>query len=208
MRPFFCAPPLGFSPSSGGTLPQGQTQPDATFMFSKRLEIIRIEGHDPRCDDGRRIVELSRDGVIVKRIVSGVLMSIRVALSDFHGVTTRFVPGKNASPYELWLTHRDPDLTLLLAVSDDRRAIEIERLEWTNFLCLPARGESSGDDESEAAHEPAPPHPSSPQPRARGFVTAARRPRFLARRKVGGSKRPQPIHPRPRILFDGSRPER
>lgn len=177
-------------------------------MFSKPLEIVRIERHDPRCDDGRRIAELSGHGVIVRRIVSGVMMSIRVASSDFHGVMTRFVPGRNASPYELWLTHRDPDLALLLAVSDDRRTIESERLEWTNFLCLPVKGEASDEDESKASPEPAACHPSPPQPRARGFATAARRPRFLARRKIGSCRRPQPIHPRPHIIFDGSRPGR
>jgi len=177
-------------------------------MFSKPLEIVRIDGHDPRCDDSRRVVELSRDGVVVRRVVSGVVMSIRLALADFRGVITRFVPGKNVSPYELWLTHRDPDLTLLLAVSDDRRTIEIERLEWTNFLCLPVKGEASDEDDGGASPAPAARPLSPPQPRARGFATAARRPRFLARRKIGSCKRSQPVHPRPHILFDGSRPGR
>jgi len=177
-------------------------------MLSKRLEVVRIEGRDPRSDDGRRVVELSRECVVIKRVVSGAAMSIRVGLSGYRGPMTRFIAGRNIDGYELWLTHDDPDLALLLAVNDDRRAIEALRLEWARFLGLAPRWEDAVAEESEAQRERSAPYPSWAEPRARGFLTATRRPRFLARRKVGTCKRPQPIHPRPRILFDGSRPER
>lgn len=175
-------------------------------MFPNPQEVVCIEAHDPRSDDGRRTVEVSRDCVIIKRVVARAAMSIRVGLSSFRGLKTHFIAGKKFDRYELWLTHDDPDLALLLAVRDDRRAIEAQRLEWSHFLCLVARDEDGAEHEAET-----PPQRSrspGPSPHARGFLTAARRPRFLARRKIGNSKPPPPIHPRRRILFDGSRPER
>ena len=50
---------------------------------------VRIEASDPRSDNHRRIVDIAREAVTIRRAVAGVAMSIRVAASDFRGVALR-----------------------------------------------------------------------------------------------------------------------
>lgn len=116
-------------------------QPAGTFVTSplKASDSIRIEACDPRSDDRRRIVEVAREGITIRRVVAGVSMAIRVARPAYRGVALRItglVDGR--FHYEVRLTHRDPDLTVPLAEGEDLVAIEAQWRRWVAFFRLPA----------------------------------------------------------------------
>ena len=116
-------------------------QPADTIVTSplKASDYIRIEACDPRSDNRRRVVDIAREGITIRRVVAGVSMAIRVDPSAYRGVALRItglVDGR--FHYEVRLAHRDPDLSVPLGEGGDLVAIEAQWRGWVAFLRLPA----------------------------------------------------------------------
>jgi len=168
------------------------------------LACLRIEACDPRSDNRRRVVDLGREAVVIRRAVAGVPMAIRVASSAYRGVALRITGLEDGRfHYEVKLLHRDPDLSVQLDEGDDQAAAEAQWRDWVGFLGLPAfvgRTESGvvqvnidGVDLTRRL----------PNPRRRGRVVTSRRPRFLTRRKVGGPVPAATVCADPQVLSYG-----
>ena len=167
----------------------------------KAAEWTGIEAFDPRSDNRRRVIDVARDGVTIRRAVAGVAMAIRVAPDAYRGVTLR-VTGLHDGRfrYEVKLLHRDPDLTVSLAEGDNRTALEGAWREWVLFLRQPALvGRTEADDIEVNIDEVAIAR-RRPAPRRRGGCLGSRRPRFLMRRKVGAFPFPATVLSDPHII--------
>lgn len=157
---------------------------------AKRTETLRLEACDPRSDNRRRIVEVAREGVSIRRAVAGVAMTLRIPANAYRGVALRIAALDDGRfRYEVKLTHRDPELAVSLAAGCDQSAIEAEWRAWVRFLRLPAFvGRAQGQD-VEVNTDATDMALRLAAPRRRGRALNRRRPRFLTRRKMG---RPQP----------------
>jgi hypothetical protein len=102
---------------------------------------------DARADGGTRLVELHRQGVIVRRAVSGMTMAVNVPLCAFLGVALhlRSAQGKDRGSVAVILEHRDPALSLPLYTANDAMDIIAEWRSWARVLGLPLLvGERNG----------------------------------------------------------------
>ena len=132
-------------------------------------------------------------------------MTIRVPAIAYRGVALRLTERSGGGVRcEVRLAHRDPDLCVLLEGGDDRAAIEARWREWVGFFGLPALVERIEAGAIEASLEVVENTPRCPRPRRGGKASTPRRPRFLARRKVGHPSFAATVHANPRVLFPGS----
>ena len=70
---------------------------------------------DPRADGGKREVRLTRRDIIISRSLAGISMKIAIPVAAYRGVTLTVEPASNGgAAYRLSLTHRDPDLDIVL----------------------------------------------------------------------------------------------
>jgi hypothetical protein len=187
----------------------GQSADTVAPSLSSHALPLQIEALDPRADNRRRAIEIARDRVVIRRTVAGVAMAVRVASAAYLGVSLR-VSGLQDGRfrYEARLLHRDPDLSVLLAEGNDQETIAAEWREWVRVLRLPALVGRSEIGDVEVNLEVTDLARRRPAPRRRGKAVAARRARFLLRRKVGRSSfRPAIEGDRP-ILFPGSKLDR
>jgi hypothetical protein len=165
-----------------------------------------IEAHDARADGFKRLVIVSREGVLIKRAVAGVAMSIRLTPGDFRGLVLRLArAADNQFHYELSLAHRDPDLSVLLAEATDQRQIEREWRAWARLTGLPAFVERGPGDEETADIATGKLGARAACPRRHGKATTRRRPRFLVRRKIGRSDPAAAAVADFRVLFYGAK---
>ena len=180
--------------------------PDPLPIHPKPTRGLLFEACDPRADNRRRVIDVERDRVTIRRAVAGVHMAIRVSARDYRGVGLR-VAGleEGRFRYEVRLLHRDPDLSVSLAEGVDENAIENEWRAWVDFLRLPALVERIEGAEIEVNLEGSDLRRRMPSPRRRGLPTMSRRPRFLRRRKVGRLVPVPTIHSDPQTLFPGSK---
>ena len=164
------------------------SQPSEFVVTSplKLSDSIRIEAFDPRSDNRRRIVDLSREAITIRRAVAGVLMAIRLESRAYRGVALRITGLDDGRfHYEVRLAHRDPDLSVPLGEGEEMATMETQWREWVVFLRLPAlagRGESADTPVSVRCAEPG---RATPCARRRGSALTRRRPRFLKRRALG-----------------------
>ena len=128
-----------------------------------------FEARDTRADGGVRRIELDRDRVTLRRAVHGMRMAINIRISEFQGLALDTIDGAPT----LILKHRDPSLSVPLAVGDDD--VESEWRIWSETLALP----QLSDQDTPSAVEPAP-------RRRRHNAIKRRRPSILMRRKIGG----------------------
>jgi len=153
------------------------------------FEARRFAAPDPRADGRRRFVRLDGEKVAIDRVVGGVFMRVTVPTSAYRGVTLRVVDAReDGFTYQIRLLHADPDLGVTLAETRDDSEVQAEWRLWARVLGLPALVErAEGCDEpnetllGRLAIRPA-------AARRRGKTILARRPRFLARRKLGRSE--------------------
>jgi hypothetical protein len=147
-------------------------------------ETLNFEAADARADGRRRTVSLSRDLVVIARRREGVLMRIALRPRAFRGVLLRVVAAEeDVFVYQVSLEHRDAELNVLLASCKSVAEAEAAWRSWARFVGAPAlveREEGRFEEVFVAGRIPLETHPRR---RARGV--GARRPRFLARRKVG-----------------------
>jgi Family of unknown function (DUF6101) len=166
-------------------------------------ERLRVEGDDPRADNRRRVIDVAREAVTIHRSVARVAMTIRVPAIAYRGVALRLSGLPGGSACEVRLAHRDPDLCVLLAEGDDQAAIEARWRAWVRFFGLPALVERIEAGALDTSLEVVEIEPRSPRPRRGGKASTPRRPRFLARRKVGHPSLTATVHGNSRVLFPG-----
>ncbi len=167
-------------------------------------ETLQFEAPDPRADGCRRAVTMSRDLIVIARQRDGVAMRIALTPSRYRGVLLSLETDSGGVVYQVTLVHADPELSLALARSDDEAEAARAWRDFARFTGAPALVEREVGVFLEvrfggpAAHS---------RERRRGRGVGARRPRFLARRKVGRAEAMVRVD-RACVLFDGWRDER
>ena len=172
--------------NSGGELAAVRRQTQTSGINpagSSRLRLdplslpLRFAARDVRADGGVRQVEIHRERVVLRRAVQGMRMAVNVRVCDFIGIGLR---GIDSEAQMLALIHRDPSLTIPLAISADRTELDAASAMWSEIFGLPQLPE-------EKRPEPA-------ARRRRRNIISKRRPRFLVRRRAGDTARALPIH--------------
>src|SRR5215813_12837612 len=101
-----------------------------------------------RAADGRvRVVELSRDHVVLRRAVRGIKMAIKVRTAAYLGVAIRIEPPREGEDgaVAVVLEHRDPGLSLPLYRAADGTDIVAEWQSWARALHLPRSEEHTSE---------------------------------------------------------------
>ena len=109
---------------------------------------VRFEAADAAADGHRRVVELHRERVVLRRSVSGMRMALNMPVAAFRGVAIRLKGEADAPPSEIAvvLEHDDPALSLPLFASGECDDIVAEWQAWGRVLGLPllvAEGDGS-----------------------------------------------------------------
>jgi hypothetical protein len=153
-------------------------------------------GTDPRSGRpmGEAAVFLEKSmASICRRLPSGIPMAMRLPMAAFEGVAVRMVADTIGADGEsdgdgravVELMHRDPQLSLPLAVASDLAEVVADWRAWARVLGLPmliveVDGSWRALDERIGQVTV-----GRTRPRRARSVMNGRRPRFLARRKVG-----------------------
>ncbi len=141
------------------------------------------------CDDfGDVTFTIDQRGAVVRRLLemSGVPAIIALPAKAFRGVAARALEdGDGNVTVTLELLHNDPMLSVPLLVADDLDDVAADWRAWADAYRLPmllieADGIARTLEESLGAVRKAP-----VRERRQGKAANARRPRFLARRKIG-----------------------
>src|SRR5271154_971490 len=77
---------------------------------------VRFEAADEAADEQRRVVDLHRERVVVRRSVRGMRMALNLPVAAFRGVAIRMNGNASGPPtaIEVVLEHGDPALSLPL----------------------------------------------------------------------------------------------
>jgi len=149
---------------------------------------LRFRTADAAADERVRLVDLSRESVVLRRSVRGVPITVSLPIAAFLGVVMRLIPpnGADAGAIAVMLAHRDPALSVPLFAAPDGNDVLAEWHMWARIFGLPLL---IADDDG-ALREPFPRlgavQVAEPCRRARrrGAVRM-RRPSILMRRKPG-----------------------
>jgi Family of unknown function (DUF6101) len=89
---------------------------------------VRFEAADEAADERRRVVDLFRERVVVRRCVGGMRMALNLPVSAFRGVAIRLKQTEHAPPsaIDIVLEHGDPALSLPLFSSETADEIAAE----------------------------------------------------------------------------------
>ena len=100
---------------------------------------IRFVCSDKGADERVRIVELSRDRVVLRRAVRGIKMAVRVPVAAYIGLAVRLEPPEVDVPVtvSIVLEHHDPALSLPLFSATDGTDIVAEWQSWSRVLGVP-----------------------------------------------------------------------
>ncbi|WP_350333086.1 DUF6101 family protein [Coralliovum pocilloporae] len=131
---------------------------------------------------------LDRTRVILKgRLKSGFPLTLSIPVSSFRHVALRWETedGSQEPVITLWLVHRDPSLSLRLDSFTDAEDAALAVKAWAGILSLPALHYGEDGRETIVEDRLGPLVVKPQQPRRRHAHFAARRPRFLVRRKIG-----------------------
>jgi hypothetical protein len=167
-------------------MPDGSGRDERLDPFALPL---RFEVSDTTADACVRSVELTRERVVVRRSVRGMLMALNLPVKSYLGVALRVEPPASpaAGVVSLMLEHRDRALSLPLYRAQDGTDIVAEWQSWARVLRLPLLlAEPDG-----ALREPfariGPLRVGAPAVRRRRrSAVKARRPSILLRRRGGG----------------------
>lgn len=140
-------------------------------------------------DEGDVTFTITERGAVMKRYLSLSSLPISVALPAraFKGVAARAVEDEEgAITVTLELLHSDPQLSVPLLVAHDLEDVAADWRAWAEAYRLPmllveVDGVARPLDETMGEVKI-----SSPRERRQGRASYRRRPRFLARRRVGG----------------------
>jgi hypothetical protein len=100
---------------------------------------IRFAVSDKTADGRERIVELSRERVVLRRAVSGIKMAVNLPVAAYLGVAVRMEPpqGDVAGTVSIVLEHRDSALSLPLFSATEGTDIVAEWQSWARVLGMP-----------------------------------------------------------------------
>ena len=117
-------------------MPAGSSRDERLDPFSLPL---RFETRDAAADGSVRYVELTRERVVLRRSVRGMLMAVNLPIASYLGVALRIEPpvGTAESTVALVLEHRDHALSLPLYRADDGTDVVAEWQAWARVLELP-----------------------------------------------------------------------
>jgi Family of unknown function (DUF6101) len=171
--------------STGGAMPAGSGR---CLRLDPLALPVRFRAADAAADERVRLVELHRDGVILRRSVRGVRMAFRLPVSAFLGVAMRLASPEalDAGTVAVMLEHRDPALSVPLFTATDATDIVAEWRRWANVLGMPLLVAGSDGTLREPFARVGAVRVGRPcgRPRRRGTLIK-RRPRILMRRKPG-----------------------
>lgn len=155
---------------------------------------VRFEAADDAADERRRVVDLHRERVVVRRSVRGMRMALNLPLTAFRGVAIRLTgkPGEPPAAIAVILEHGDPSLSLPLFWSSASDDVLAEWQAWGRVLGLPLLvAERDGSLHEPFARLGAVRIEAPTWRRRRRTAIARRRPSILLRRRAGvPAKRP------------------
>ena len=179
----------------------GRVSPAGSSRHERRLDPftlpVRFAVNDRTADGRVRVVELSRDHVVLRRAVRGIKMAIRVRIAAYLGVAIRIEPPHDGheGAVAVVLEHRDPGLSLPLYRATDGIDIVAEWQSWGRALCLPLLVvEADGSLREPFARMGAVRVATPSWRRRRRSALRARRPTLPLRRRVGKSIADAAVH--------------
>ncbi|MEO8667946.1 MAG: DUF6101 family protein [Bauldia sp.] len=136
---------------------------------------------------GRSSIHLDRyQATLSPSATGGVQRMLTLPVSAYAGVAVRIVASEDGTIRALVeLMHDDPDLSLPLVVADEPEDVAADWQAWGRALNLPLLLIASNGEIVRAADRLGGLTVAAAKPRRRHSYFAARRPRFLARRKAG-----------------------
>jgi hypothetical protein len=153
---------------------------------------VRFEAVDDAADGRRRVVDLHRERVVLRRSVRGMRMALNMPVTAFRGVAIRLCKQtslSDAASIAVVLEHADPALSLPLFASPETSDIVAEWQSWGRVLGLPLLvTEGDGSLREPFARVGAVRVEAPTWRRRRRSAIARRRPSRLLRRQAG--KRP------------------
>ena len=160
---------------------------------SKCAKLTGLEEGSLFGSDVPGLVQIKGDFALVEcTLKSGLPLIVRVPMSYFEGIGARFVVGKregNPLICILELVHKDPSLTVPLLASTELEDAAVDWKSWSRRFNLTMLHQPLGSGDYEPAgvngESLSGLELSEQQPRRHHAQFAARRPRFLTRRKVG-----------------------
>jgi len=168
-------------------MPAGSSRDERLDPFALPL---RFEVSDTTADARVRSVELTRERVVVRRLVRGMLMAVNLPVKSYLGVALRVEPPASpaAGAVSLVLEHRDGALSLPLYRAPDGTDIVAEWQSWARVLRLPLLvAEPDGALREPFARIGALRVGAPSIRRRRRSAVKTRRPSILLRRRGGGS---------------------
>lgn len=179
----------------------GRVSPAGSSRHERRLDPftlpVRFAVNDRTADGRVRVVELSRDHVVLRRAVRGIKMAIKVRIAAYLGVAIRIEPPHDGQDgaVAVVLEHRDPGLSLPLYRATDGTDIVAEWQSWGRSLCLPLLVvEADGSLREPFARMGAVRVATPTWRRRRRSALRARRPTLPLRRRVGKSIADAVVH--------------
>jgi Family of unknown function (DUF6101) len=158
---------------------------------------VRFEAADDFADGRRRVIDLHRERVVVRRCVRGMRMAVNLPVAAFRGVAIRLHGDADRPPTDIAvvLEHGDPALSLPLFTSTVTDDIVAEWQSWGRVLGLPLLlVERDGSVREPFARLGAVLVQAPTWRRRRRSAIARRRPRLLRRRQTGPHSAPSAIH--------------
>jgi Family of unknown function (DUF6101) len=100
---------------------------------------VRFEAADEAADERRRVIDLHRERVVVRRTLRGMRMALNLPVAAFRGVAIRLTGPADVPPTAIAvvLEHGDPALSLPLFSSTASEDIVVEWQSWGRVLGLP-----------------------------------------------------------------------
>ena len=166
-------------------MPAGSRRDERLDPFSLPL---RFEVSDAAADGCLRRVELTRERVVLRRSVCGMVMAVNLPISSYLGVVLRIEPpiGTADSAVTLVLEHRDSALSLPLFEAQDSTDIVAEWQSWARVLKLPLLVAEADGRLREPFERIGALRVTAPVPRRRKYSgLKRRRPSIFLRRKPG-----------------------
>src|SRR5262245_25405487 len=178
----------------GRVLPAGSSRHERLDPFTLPVEFTVS---DKAADERIRVVELSRERVVVRRAVRGIKMAVKVPVTAYLGVAIRMEPpteGQDGA-VAVVLEHRDPGLSLPLYRTSDGSDIVALSQSWARVLSLPLLlADADGRLREPFARIGAVRVATPSWRRRRRCAIRARRPSVMMRRKVGRAVAGAAVH--------------
>ncbi len=158
---------------------------------------VRFEDVDEAADGHRRVVDLHRERVVVRRRVAGMSMALNLPVAAYRGVAIRLTGQADGLPTAIGvvLEHNDPALSLPLFSSTTSEEIVAEWQSWGRVLGLPLLiAEGDGTLREPFARVGAVRIEAPTWRRRRHTAIARRRPSVLRRRRTGRASPAPCVH--------------